>query len=220
VNEYPRGVGLSPHIDTHSAFEGAILSLSLAGPCVMEFRRYAVDSSGLEADLGVPSEHERVREEDGRAAEALSEDIARERSLSSIFLPPKAVPESISGCHTAGIGTEREVLQQTVPAAQPNISTDNNDKIKEAVVFGNGNGCGADCEEGRGGKLQEDSCCATMQRRAVFLPQRSLLVMLDEARYAWNHYIPHRKVRHGPCQCTFLAYCDEGKERARSTSQA
>lgn len=41
VNEYPPGVGLSPHIDTHSAFEAFILSLSLAGPCIMEFRRYS-----------------------------------------------------------------------------------------------------------------------------------------------------------------------------------
>ncbi|KAK9667681.1 hypothetical protein RND81_13G004500 [Saponaria officinalis] len=40
VNEYPPGVGLSPHIDTHSAFEDQIFSLSLAGPCIMEFRRY------------------------------------------------------------------------------------------------------------------------------------------------------------------------------------
>lgn len=40
VNEYPPGVGLSPHIDTHSAFEDEIFSLSLAGPCIMEFRRY------------------------------------------------------------------------------------------------------------------------------------------------------------------------------------
>lgn len=41
VNEYPPGVGLSPHIDTHSAFEGSIFSLSLAGPCIMEFRKYS-----------------------------------------------------------------------------------------------------------------------------------------------------------------------------------
>lgn len=41
VNEYPSGVGLSPHIDTHSAFEGPILSLSLDGPCIMEFRRFS-----------------------------------------------------------------------------------------------------------------------------------------------------------------------------------
>ncbi|KAK7309464.1 hypothetical protein RJT34_06214 [Clitoria ternatea] len=40
VNEYPPGVGLSPHIDTHSAFEDLIFSLSLSGPCIMEFRRY------------------------------------------------------------------------------------------------------------------------------------------------------------------------------------
>ncbi|KAL0051627.1 hypothetical protein WJX82_010933 [Trebouxia sp. C0006] len=39
VNEYSPGVGLSPHIDTHSAFTGAIASLSLAGPAVMEFRQ-------------------------------------------------------------------------------------------------------------------------------------------------------------------------------------
>ncbi|XVE57264.1 hypothetical protein DITRI_Ditri04bG0077700 [Diplodiscus trichospermus] len=44
VNEYPPGVGLSPHIDTHSAFEGLIFSLSLAGPCIMEFRRYTTGS--------------------------------------------------------------------------------------------------------------------------------------------------------------------------------
>lgn len=43
VNEYPPGVGLSPHIDTHSAFEDLIFSLSLAGPCIMEFRKYAND---------------------------------------------------------------------------------------------------------------------------------------------------------------------------------
>ncbi|KAF5206302.1 Alkylated dna repair protein alkb-like protein [Thalictrum thalictroides] len=44
VNEYPPGVGLSPHIDTHSAFEGFIFSLSLAGPCIMEFRKYSKGS--------------------------------------------------------------------------------------------------------------------------------------------------------------------------------
>jgi alkylated DNA repair protein alkB family protein 8 len=32
-------VGLSPHIDTHSAFTGAIASLSLAGHVAIVFRR-------------------------------------------------------------------------------------------------------------------------------------------------------------------------------------
>ncbi|XP_039142466.1 alkylated DNA repair protein ALKBH8 homolog isoform X2 [Dioscorea cayenensis subsp. rotundata] len=40
VNEYPSGVGLSPHIDTHSAFDELIFSLSISGPCIMEFRKY------------------------------------------------------------------------------------------------------------------------------------------------------------------------------------
>ncbi|KAL3688151.1 hypothetical protein R1sor_014460 [Riccia sorocarpa] len=135
VNEYPRGVGLSPHIDTHSAFEGSILSLSLAGSCVMEFRRYTNESSD---ESGIRTEHD-----------------------------------------------------------------------KES------------------GKSQ-------MERRALFLPPRSLLVLSDEARYSWHHYIPHhkidyvnggvverglrrvsftfRKVRRGPCKCKFVRYCDSQVE--------
>ena len=38
VNEYERGVGLAPHVDTHSAFGPVLLSASLAGSAVMEFR--------------------------------------------------------------------------------------------------------------------------------------------------------------------------------------
>ena len=30
-------------------------------------------------------------------------------------------------------------------------------------------------------------------RIALLLPPRSLLVMADEARYGWCHYIPHRR---------------------------
>ncbi|XP_056173657.1 alkylated DNA repair protein ALKBH8 homolog isoform X2 [Syzygium oleosum] len=50
VNEYPVGVGLSPHIDTHSAFEDLIFSLSLAGPCIMEFRRF-LEGAWLHKDV-------------------------------------------------------------------------------------------------------------------------------------------------------------------------
>lgn len=39
VNAYPSGVGISPHVETHSAFGDAIAALSLAGPAVMVFRR-------------------------------------------------------------------------------------------------------------------------------------------------------------------------------------
>ncbi|CAI0410308.1 unnamed protein product [Linum tenue] len=127
VNEYPRGVGLSPHIDTHSAFGDFIFSLSLAGPCIMEFRQYVVASSTeMEAD------------------------------------------------HSHG--------------------------------------------------------SSNLIRKAIYLPPRSMLLLSGEARYAWNHYIPHhkidlvdgtvinrslrrvsftfREVRRGPCQCEFPQYCD------------
>ena len=113
VNEYTPGVGLSPHVDTHSAFGDTIISLSLCGGTVMVFRR------------------------------------------------------------------------------------------------------------------------AGKEPRAVYLPPRSLLIMSGEARWAWEHYIPHRKsdvltngktvVRKGrrvsltcrtvrgpdsPCTCPFPDVCD------------
>ncbi|WCJ28991.1 hypothetical protein M5689_010657 [Euphorbia peplus] len=134
VNEYPRGVGLSPHIDTHSAFEGLIFSLSLAGPCIMEFRRYSDGSSDQKS------------------------------------------------------------------------SSNNDNKVE---ILDNG---------------------THLTRRAIYLPPRSMLLLSGEARYAWQHYIPHhkidmvndnvvkrgsrrvsftfRKVREGPCQCEYPEYCD------------
>jgi len=100
VNEYPPGVGLSPHIDTHSAFEGLIFSLSLAGPCIMEFRRY-LDGSW--------------------------------------------VPDAASSAYT---------------------------KVENVVN------------------------CSNLVRRSLYLPPRSILLLSGEARYAWQHYIPHHKVNH------------------------
>ncbi|KAL6116236.1 alkbh8 [Pungitius sinensis] len=38
VNQYESGQGIPPHVDTHSAFEDTILSLSLGAMTVMEFR--------------------------------------------------------------------------------------------------------------------------------------------------------------------------------------
>ncbi|CAN8303739.1 unnamed protein product [Cochlearia groenlandica] len=134
VNEYPSGVGLSPHIDTHSAFEDCIFSLSLAGPCIMEFRRYS--ASAWKVD-----------------------------------------------------------------------STNDEDK-------------------------SSNSSCI---KKALYLPPRSMLLLSGEARYAWNHYIPHhkidkvkdkvirrsprrvsftfRKVRNHPCRCKYPQYCDSQQQR-------
>lgn len=159
VNEYPRGVGLSPHIDTHSAFEGSILSLSLSGPCIMEFRKY-------------------INRDDSRMGDNV---------------------------HTS---LESSVFQQQ--------SRDEPRRDSEAIT-----GQKSDC-------LPKQS--VEMIRKALFLPRRSLLILSGEARYAWHHYIPHhkidlvngqvldrgtrrvsftfRKVRRGPCNCTYTQHCD------------
>ncbi|KNA06298.1 hypothetical protein SOVF_182230 [Spinacia oleracea] len=134
VNEYPPGVGLSPHIDTHSAFEDKIFSLSLAGPCIMEFRRY------------------------------------------------------------------QEGIWQSDPATSKIMHEENPESSTNFL------------------------------RKAIYLPPRSMLLLSGEARYAWNHYIPHhkvdnvkdsvirrasrrvsftlRKVSTGPCCCEYGQYCD------------
>lgn len=76
VNEYPCGVGLSPHIDTHSAFEEMIFSLSLAGPCIMEFRKYPKGSWRAPIVLN-------------RADEDISQEP--ECTRKAIFLPPRSM---------------------------------------------------------------------------------------------------------------------------------
>lgn len=74
VNEYPRGVGLSPHIDTHSAFEGSIYSLSLSGPCIMEFRMYS--------DI----DNDNDNDDDGDRDEESLNSIRK-----AIYLPPRSM---------------------------------------------------------------------------------------------------------------------------------
>ena len=51
VNEYPPGVGIAPHIDTHSAFEDGIASLSLGGGCAFRLRR---GSDGADHSVWLP----------------------------------------------------------------------------------------------------------------------------------------------------------------------
>lgn len=42
----------------------------------------------------------------------------------------------------------------------------------------------------RNGGAEEGIHAAPLQ--ALYLPPRSLLLLTGEARYAWQHYIPHR----------------------------
>ncbi|KAK9805819.1 hypothetical protein WJX73_003535 [Symbiochloris irregularis] len=63
VNDYAPGVGLSPHIDTHSAFTGPIVSLSLVGLSAMEFRRH-----GLRRGVALPPRSLLVMDGEARLA--------------------------------------------------------------------------------------------------------------------------------------------------------
>ena len=47
VNDYPCGAGISPHIDSHSAFGGPLAVVSLASPAAMVLRRAGVPSRAL-----------------------------------------------------------------------------------------------------------------------------------------------------------------------------
>lgn len=108
VNEYPAGVGLAPHVDTHSAFGAAIFSLSLAGNSVMEFRKL--------------------------------EEVDRE------------VDRECSGVDGQSSGT---------------VETSTSTSTSTSVTV--------------------------TQRAAIALPERSMLALTKNARYEWQHYIPHRK---------------------------
>ncbi|WOL04305.1 alkylated DNA repair protein [Canna indica] len=79
VNEYPCGVGLSPHIDTHSAFDELIFSLSTAGSCIMEFRRYSDPGTWRLPAASVDEIHED------------NIDLSSNFTRKAIFLPPRSM---------------------------------------------------------------------------------------------------------------------------------
>ena len=156
VNEYPAGVGLAPHVDTHSAFGPAILSVSLAGGAAFEFRL-------LKTTTGA--------EEDGEAVEEEGEDPSDPSDPSPVF---RSAPPAVA------------------------------------------------------------------RRAAIYLPPRSLLVLSGEARYRWQHYVPHRRRdrvageaaprpreprrvsftfrerREGRCACAWPDACDSRRGEAQA----
>ncbi|KAF8063012.1 ALKBH8 [Scenedesmus sp. PABB004] len=85
VNEYAPGVGLSAHIDTHSAFTGAIASLSLAGGCVMEFRR----GSGCAAAQAEQQQQQQPEQQQQQQLEKQQQQPEEERV--AIYLPRRSL---------------------------------------------------------------------------------------------------------------------------------
>ncbi|KAF4728167.1 Alkylated DNA repair protein alkB 8, partial [Perkinsus olseni] len=54
INEYTPGDGIAFHVDTHSAFEGPIVILSIAGGIVLEFRKSEGDKEERALPLWLP----------------------------------------------------------------------------------------------------------------------------------------------------------------------
>ncbi|CAL9217143.1 unnamed protein product [Arabidopsis halleri] len=59
---------------------------------------------------------------------------------------------------------------------------------------------------------EEKSDHSTCIKKALYLPPRPMLLLSGEARYAWNHYIPHHKVRNHPCMCKYPQYCESQQQ--------
>ncbi|XP_041464023.1 alkylated DNA repair protein alkB homolog 8-like [Lytechinus variegatus] len=62
INQYQPGQGIPPHVDTHSAFEDAIISLSLESQVVMEF----IDPEGHQVPIVLPRRSLLIMTEEAR----------------------------------------------------------------------------------------------------------------------------------------------------------
>ena len=51
INEYLPGIGIAPHIDTHSCFGNKIVSLSLEHPRIMKFQNKNINGSNIDIKL-------------------------------------------------------------------------------------------------------------------------------------------------------------------------
>jgi len=93
ANEYAPGVGLAPHVDTHSAFAGPVISLSLGGPCVVEMRRYGLQKGRPEA--AAPAEGGAARTGDGPPAPPPpplpAPSPSRQGRPGALALPPRSL---------------------------------------------------------------------------------------------------------------------------------
>ncbi|VVU94978.1 2OG-Fe(II) oxygenase superfamily [seawater metagenome] len=48
INEYPPGIGIAPHIDTHSSFTDTIVSLSLQNQVIMNLKNKTTDENNID----------------------------------------------------------------------------------------------------------------------------------------------------------------------------
>ena len=65
INEYYPGIGISPHIDTHSSFDNTIISISLENNIIMSFRDM-IDKNIEKTEILIPNRSLLIMKDDAR----------------------------------------------------------------------------------------------------------------------------------------------------------
>jgi len=171
VNEYLPGQGISRHVDTHSAFDEVLLSLSLQAPVVMDFREQPRPRHlSKEGGIGVSSAGDGMK----------SSVVIRQTHL----LPPANNCEQ----RVEGVGCVRVDgsvrLQKEASSPPPNAVSSHSSLIEKQSKDDD---TSAPC-------TPEDIAHEDPARRSlVWLPPRSLISLQGDARYRWSHSIAPRK---------------------------
>ena len=184
VNEYTRGVGLAPHIDTHVAFEGIVLSLSVSGPCIMEFRRPMAAVHSSHDTSAAQNRHDSSASQGGQNISAVRDGHNQESLTSGV--------QTRSDSPAAENSPDASAVQQLPEHTSDSASTPAGVGEKERNTSGEAEQ--RECDGGTGGQIGNAYTSEGEDRKPLFLPPKSLLVLSGEARYAWSHYIPNHKV--------------------------
>ncbi|CAD7928148.1 unnamed protein product [Amoebophrya sp. A25] len=233
VNEYHAGIGIAPHVETHSCFEEGFCSVSLLGGIVMDFRRMVPQKAAYQKKKNLAgATHDSVGFEDAasevitRTASTASSagdnlrdidspnDSAEDESeiSSSSKQEGIAVDSSVPSLHTTN-GRPQEQIRGTTSTLEKNTT------FSAQRVMSR--------------KKSEETGPPKMVEQVVslYLPRRSRITFHGEARLGWRHGIAsrvsdvvdgrfiaereyrisltYRKVKERPhCDCAYFSLCD------------
>ena len=189
VNEYTCGVGLAPHIDTHVAFEGIVLSLSVSGPCIMEFRRPLAAAAAAQRSQDSPASQNRY---DSSAAQGGQNTSAARYGDATSLTPALRAgadsPVAATSPDTSAVQQVSEHKSEWASVRGGMGEKERQSNTEEEIQ---------QCDGGTAGQICSKLTSEGEERKPLFLPPKSLLVLSGEARYAWSHYIPNHKVSSG-----------------------
>jgi alkylated DNA repair dioxygenase AlkB len=178
VNEYLPGQGIARHVDTHSAFDDALVSLSLRAPVAMDFRKQHFGGG----DKGGATVEKSSGQKQGvqiRQTELFPQSTSASPNSASITGVAGAVHVYDSGppprCDAL------KTIAATSLRAEEGESVDHTQQQQQQQQH----------EEEVTGHLQAP---VPLERSLVWLQPRSLLLLQGDARYRWSHAIAPRKL--------------------------